>query len=75
MSELRVGHQGAYRGCWGCQGVLGSYISNMKMGYCKVLLKTQDNLLQTIEHEAEVNWTEVGTILGHQIALLGGGHI
>ena len=23
----------------------------MKMGYCKVLLTTQDSLLQTIEHE------------------------
>ena len=47
---LGWGHQGGCRGSWGCQGVLG-YIWNIKMGYCKILLKTQDSLLWTIEHE------------------------
>ena len=42
-------------GCHGadreCQGALLVYIWKMKTVYCKVLLKTQDSLLQTIEHE------------------------
>ena len=38
------------------------------MVYCKVLLKTQDSLLQTKEHEL-INWTKGSTILGHQMAL------
>ena len=34
-------------GCWG----IGGYIWKMKTVYCKVVIKTQDGLLQTIEHE------------------------
>ena len=46
----RWGHQGTKRGV-GVLGAMGSYIWKMKTIYCKVLLKTQDSLLQTIEHE------------------------
>ena len=38
------------KGHWGIRGI-GGYIWKMKMVYCKVLLKTQDGLLQAIEHE------------------------
>ena len=48
--DLGWGCQGANRGCRGIGGI-GGYIWKMKMVYCKVLLKTQDGLLQTIEHE------------------------
>ena len=36
------GSQGDQQGMW---GALGGYIWQMKMVYCKVLLKTQDSLL------------------------------
>ena len=43
----------------------------MKMVYYKLLLKTTDGLLQTIEHEL-INETQTTTTLGHQIPLPGG---
>ena len=39
--------RGAYRGVGG----IGGYIWKMKTVYCKVLMKAQDSLLQTIKHE------------------------
>ena len=48
MPVLGWGHQG---GWWGALGVLGVTYEKMKMVFCKVLLKTQDGLLNTIEHE------------------------
>ena len=48
---LKWGHQGGLQVELGVWGGIGGYIWNMKMGYCKVLLKTQDSLLQTIEHD------------------------
>ena len=50
MPLLKVGVPGADRGV-GVLGCIGGYIWKMKMVCCKVLLKTQDSLLQTIEHE------------------------
>ena len=40
-------------GCQGCRGIGGHWGLDMKNAdvYCKVLLKTQDGLLQTLEHE------------------------
>ena len=35
----------------GASGALGGYMWKMKTVYCKVLMKTQDSLLQTIERE------------------------
>ena len=35
----------------GVSGVIRGYMWNMQMIYCKELLKTQDSLLQTLEHE------------------------
>ena len=43
----------------------------MKMVFCKVLLKTQDSLLQTIVHELRSMGTQVSTTLGHQMPLPG----
>ena len=34
-----------------CWGIGGLHMKKMKTVYCKVLLKTQDSLLHTIEHE------------------------
>ena len=62
-------------GTAGGVGGIGGYVCHIKMGYCKVLLKTQDGLLWTIEHELNVNWSKVSTILGHQIALPERGYI
>ena len=42
---------GVVRQANGVVGALGGYIWKMKMVYCKGLLRTQDGLLQTIEHE------------------------
>ena len=71
---LGWGHQGGCRGSWGCQGVLG-YIRNIKMGYCKILLKTQDSLLWTIEHELNATGAKLVPFLACQIALWEGVHL
>ena len=44
---LGWGIRGSCRGSWGVRGI-GGYIWNIKMGYYKVLLKTEDGLLQAI---------------------------
>ena len=49
VGGVGVGIKGANKGHTGED--IGGYIWKMKMVYCKVLLKIQDGLLQTIEHE------------------------
>ena len=51
LLNTRCLHWGGESLGWqGCRGI-GGYIWKMKTVYCKVLLNTQDGLLQTIEHE------------------------
>ena len=52
---------------------MGGYISNMKMGYCKVLLKTQDGLLQTIEHELKSTGLKLVPFLATRLLYQEGG--
>ena len=59
-------------GRWG----IGGYMKNerrMKMVYCKVLLKTEDSLLNTADNRIwdQVNGTQISTTLGHQMPLSG----
>ena len=67
------GWGGANEGHMGCQGVSGMTSEKSRWVYCKVLLKTQDGLLNTADYRtwAQVNGTQVHTTLGHQIPLPG----
>ena len=56
--------QGSQQGHWG-------YIWKMKTVYCKVLLKTQDGLLQTIEHELKSMGTKLVPLLATRCLYLG----
>ena len=68
---LHRGWVGGIEEAWGCQGVLGYDIWKMKMVYCRVLLKTQDGLLNIADNRtwAQVSETQVSTTLGHQMPL------
>ena len=50
-------------GIGGWQGALGGYIWKMNMVYCKLLLKTQDSLLQTLEHELRSTGSKLVLVL------------
>ena len=60
---LGMGYQGDGQGHWG----VGATSEKIKTVYCKVLLKTQDILLNTEDKTtwAQVNWTQLCTTLGH----------
>ena len=70
---VRLGYQGGQCMHRGCQGASGVDIWTIKMVYCKVLLKTQDSLLNIADNRtwAQVNWTQVSTTLGQQMPLPG----
>ena len=68
LVEVGWGVRGADRVCMGHWGV--TY--KMKMAYCKVLVKTQDSLLQTIEHELRSMRPKLVPLLATRCLYLGG---
>ena len=58
-------------GIRGLTGGIGGYIWKIKMVYCKVLLKTQDGLLKTIEHELRSMGPKLVPLLATRYLCLG----
>ena len=71
---LTLGHQGAYRECWGVRGYWGLHMK-YKDGLLQSPLENSRRSIGDNRTWAEINWTKVSTILGHQIALPGGRYI
>ena len=55
----------------GVRGALVAYIWKIETVYCKVLLKTQDSLLQTIEHELRSMGPKIVPLLATRCLSLG----
>ena len=66
-----MGALGGWQGCMGHWGGIGGYVWKMNMVYCKVLLKTQDSLLQIIEHELRSTRPHLIPLLATRCLFLG----